>query len=186
MTDLDQLDRLLKQAKSVAAGPFQVRLTDVPADLLAAYQEATASAAQPLIGGVPCVFRTDWYMFLLSEIRKLYAKMEPRSRELGRDGPKEADLIGAASLQDWMIISEVNGRPRLVGRPTGHPTCRGPVIVTSDLCGIDVDGRWARTISRWYRLYNQSDPEKDPLFTLQPGKKQLSVKAALKLISSGI
>lgn len=42
----------------------------------------------------------------------------------------------------------------LVGASTGHPMLPGDdrVIVTSDLCLLADDRRWARTRSRWYRL----------------------------------
>lgn len=48
----------------------------------------------------------------------------------------------------------------LIGYTSGHPVLPGTgrLIATSDLCLISEDGRWALTLSRWYRLGDPLDP----------------------------
>jgi hypothetical protein len=61
--------------------------------------------------------------------------------------PEDAPL-----LDSWALA----GRPAtcLVGRSCGHPLLPGEdrAIATSDLWLISADRKWARTLSRWYRL----------------------------------
>lgn len=55
-------------------------------------------------------------------------------------------------LNQWVLTK----RPAycLAGLATGHPKLPGGnrAIGTSDLWMLSVDGTWARTLSRWYRL----------------------------------
>jgi hypothetical protein len=67
--------------------------------------------------------------------------------ESGR-APTEADLRDAPLLSMWGV--SMTGES-LVGYVSGHPTLQG-AITTSYVLAIDKDKRWARTISRWYRL----------------------------------
>lgn len=58
----------------------------------------------------------------------------------------------APILEDWRVAQ----RPVycLEGLSSGHPRPTGVnrPIVTSDLWLLSFDGRWARTLSRWYSL----------------------------------
>ncbi len=85
---------------------------------------------------------------MLVRLKSLVADME--AVQAGRspiDLPEDAPL-----LDRWALAQ----RPAtcLVGRSSGHPLLPGEdrAIATSDLWLISADGRWARTLSRWYRL----------------------------------
>jgi len=68
------------------------------------------------------------------------------------EGPTASDLEGAPLLSNW----ERGARPAacLFGNVCDHPMLpgMGRSIVTSDLWVLAADHRWARTLSRWYRL----------------------------------
>ncbi|MCT8992221.1 hypothetical protein NYR54_18375 [Chelativorans sp. SCAU2101] len=71
-----------------------------------------------------------------------------------REGMPISELVGdAPPLLDRWSHAE---RPTacLMGYSSGHPLLPGTgrLIVTSDLWLISSDNRWARTLSRWYRL----------------------------------
>lgn len=71
--------------------------------------------------------------------------------------PGAAELNAAPKLVDWVYIdNRGNGQGLyLQGRVTGHPDLHGQevVIETSHLAAIDgANHKWARTLSRWYRL----------------------------------
>jgi hypothetical protein len=55
-------------------------------------------------------------------------------------------------LNQWALTKRPT--PCLVGLSTGHPKLPGQnrAIGTSDLWMLSVDGDYARTLSRWYRL----------------------------------
>jgi hypothetical protein len=81
-----------------------------------------------------------------------------------RKGSSVEDLAGDAPYLDRWALGK---RPAasLIGYASGHPVLPGTgrLIATSDLCLISEDGRWARTLSRWYRLgdpLDSTDPER--------------------------
>ena len=43
------------------------------------------------------------------------------------------------------------------GQPHGHPTCRGPLTVSSGIWAWCPEEGWARTLSRYYRLGRRRD-----------------------------
>ena len=104
----------------------------------------------------------------------------------GLEGPCPEDLVMAPVLSNWLIIRR-GDEARLLGTPNGHPTCKGKTMCSSPLCGLDLEFRWARTISRWFLL-------SDPMTRLQfvalhgPGaaivsKGAISVEEALEIIA---
>ncbi|WP_371687454.1 DUF6634 family protein [Thalassococcus sp. S3] len=87
----------------------------------------------------------------------------PHAPAVARAGgyrPNKNDLAKAPVLSGWVPIrSEYGTSAHLVGEVGSHPASIGPMIRTSPLCGLDTDFRWARTVSRWYRLEARSTPE---------------------------
>lgn len=62
--------------------------------------------------------------------------------------PGSKELDDAPILTDWGISGDA-----LVGLVTGHPRLEdGKLIMTSPLLAIDLDMKWARTVSRYYQL----------------------------------
>lgn len=64
-------------------------------------------------------------------------------------GPTEAEIAGAPLLEGWYVGGRVE--PALIGNVVDHPQVDGRAI-TSQLYLLDPDRRFARTLSRWYRL----------------------------------
>ena len=67
-------------------------------------------------------------------------------------GPTEADLAQAPVLDRWVAMQDRIGHVILFGRVTDHPRLGNRDIHTSQVFGLDVAEKWARTYSRWYRL----------------------------------
>lgn len=93
----------------------------------------------------------------LELLQRLTADMEMVSRgPVGDQLPDDAPL-----LENWSVTS----RPQicLTGRSTGHPILAGTErrIITSNLWLMSTDRRWARTLSRWYRLGTPADDGND-------------------------
>lgn len=149
----DYLQTLKLPAVLVYGRPVAVRYADIPLDLRLALDEFQITAARPLINGELCVWLNDWQRFLLYEMLRHHADMQPRALERGAIGPSEDDLASAPILTNWLIFGDsVQSDAYLWGTPEGHPTCKGPLMRSSPLCGLDPQGKWARTVSRWYRL----------------------------------
>jgi hypothetical protein len=107
-----------------------------------------------------CMIRTDWLSYKNQLIAILMTRMTRRSLELGKRGPTPDDLGDAPMLSSWIAIKDPQcGGAILVGLQTGHPFLKGRLINTSRLCGIDPGQTWARTVTRWYRLYEQAKAE---------------------------
>ena len=114
----------------------------------------------------------DWLSSKERLISRLMTRMTRRSLDLGTRGPMSGDLDHAPSLSPWFPICDTHyGGAILIGVQTGHPTLRGKVINTSRLCGLDADGVWARSATRWYRLGKIAE-RKDFTFDLS-GKASL-------------
>ncbi|ADE85023.1 DUF6634 family protein [Rhodobacter capsulatus] len=89
---------------------------------------------------------------------------------LAEAGPSATDLISAPTMHAWIGVQDTRfGGAILMGRPEGHPVCRGPVSHTSRLCGLDPDLTWARTMTRWYRLGVPADPGEVSFYALRYG-----------------
>jgi hypothetical protein len=90
-----------------------------------------------------------WFFADADEMLQLANDLERIAR--GR-GPSAADFENAPELVNWKLTyCQV---PTLAGITLGHPTFGNRPIVTSPLMAIDEAGSWARTKSRWYRLFN--------------------------------
>lgn len=152
-TELDYLLTLELPTITLEGMSPVVRLSEVPKGLRSALDQYQFLAARPILDGEVCVWLHDWNRFLRHRILAVHAGMHVQSLQLGRDAPSAAELAKAPVLSNWLII-RLAGEARLVGTPTGHPTCCGPVMRSSPLCGLDPGGGWARTISRWYALAN--------------------------------
>jgi len=71
--------------------------------------------------------------------------------------PGEEILARAPVLFKWTFFADPGGL-RLMGVVAGHPSARPGPILTSMLYAIDPELRWARTLSRFYRLGDFSRP----------------------------
>jgi hypothetical protein len=65
--------------------------------------------------------------------------------------PTQTDLKNAPLLVDWQLTTRLTGIC-LTGFAAGHPLLGNRKIVTSHLWALSPDLRWARTLSRFYRL----------------------------------
>ena len=104
--------------------------------------------------------------YTAEEIQKRFRDLH-RDRDLLKSGwtPKEQDLVDAPVIGNWVAVLRA-GEPALVGVVTGHPRLRGlRRIVTSPLVAIDIEGGWARTEGRFYRLGLQYTPADEPAYT---------------------
>jgi hypothetical protein len=85
----------------------------------------------------------------------LTAKLRQLARDLDRiaaaAAPTAAELSQAPLLVDWRIVWDLTGLA-LAGFAAGHPQLGSKKIVTSQLWALDPQLRWARTLSRFYRL----------------------------------
>jgi hypothetical protein len=67
------------------------------------------------------------------------------------DGPWPGDLATAPTITDWRCALTSAGL-RLDGFVMGHPRLGDGRTFTSQLWAADPDGRWVRTLSRFYIL----------------------------------
>ena len=65
--------------------------------------------------------------------------------------PTQTDLKTAPLLVDWQLATRLTGIC-LTGFVAGHPLLGNRKIVTSHLWALDPGYRWARTLSRFYKL----------------------------------
>jgi hypothetical protein len=65
----------------------------------------------------------------------------------------ELELAKAPLLEDWAPTVMPQGL-RLVGYAIDHPAVGEGAVMTSPLCLADPEGRWVRTIFRFWRLGN--------------------------------
>jgi hypothetical protein len=70
----------------------------------------------------------------------------------GGELPREAELTSAPFITGWLLSGELDGFTRLGGFVSGHPVLPDGWCWTSVVLIIDPDLRWARTVSRLYRL----------------------------------
>lgn len=81
-------------------------------------------------------------------LRRLLSDLE-QLRDRGTPSP--SSLADAPFLDEWAFAHRLV--PCLNGYPEGHPTCRsGRMARTSDLWVIAPGQRYARTLTRFYRL----------------------------------
>lgn len=70
-----------------------------------------------------------------------------------------AALLRSAPLIDEWLIAMTPGGLQLIGDITGHPHLGDRMAVTSPLWFADPEGRWVRTLSRFYRVGAPADPD---------------------------
>jgi hypothetical protein len=154
---LELLKRDLPLIMDQVAGSDRIALNTVPESLLTALTKSVPETAFSKIDGQQYVGVGDYAAFRHTQMVQAMNRMQLRSLELGMIGPTPENLDYAPTLSHWVAVLDPQfGGTILLGTPTGHPTCKGPLSHTSRLCGLDEAGHWARTISRWYRL---SEPE---------------------------
>ena len=66
--------------------------------------------------------------------------------------PTEEDLANAPTLTGWAFSDKPNDLVRLIGWVNNHPLLGDGWITTSVVLAIDPKRKWARTVSRVYRL----------------------------------
>jgi hypothetical protein len=66
-------------------------------------------------------------------------------------GPDADELASAPLITGWRTVLSPHGL-RLLGSVTGHPLLRDGASMTSQLWAADSDGRWIRSLTRFYRL----------------------------------
>ncbi|GGA82815.1 hypothetical protein GCM10011385_41290 [Nitratireductor aestuarii] len=90
---------------------------------------------------------------LVADMEKVAAGMLPEEIAVPEETP---------TLDDWFGVALET--PALAGYSTGHPRLVGTrrLITTSDLWLISHDQRWARTLSRWYRLGEPMTAQQGP------------------------
>ncbi len=97
------------------------------------------------------------FAFEQARLKALVADMD----KIGA-GASPEDLVGDVPLLDHWLVDQ-RPIPCLTGMATGHPRLvgQGRPIITSDLWLISEDRRWARTLSRWYRLGRPAGSARD-------------------------
>ena len=85
---------------------------------------------------------------------KLRNNIEILKRIQAGNAPKLSELIDAPTLTGWRVVAspDPGGGTYLEGYAMGHPRFGNAPVTTSQLVAIDPDRRWARTLSRWYKL----------------------------------
>jgi hypothetical protein len=85
----------------------------------------------------------------------LTARLRSLADDLDRiaagEAPTATDLAQAPLLVDWRLMLTWAG-VGLVGFAAGHPVLGSKTIATSPVWALDPALRWARTLSRFYRL----------------------------------
>jgi hypothetical protein len=82
---------------------------------------------------------------------RLRALADDLDRIAAGEAPTAADLAPAPLLVDWRFMLTWAG-VSLAGFVAGHPLRGSRHIATSPLWVLDPDLRWARTLSRFYKL----------------------------------
>lgn len=72
-------------------------------------------------------------------------------KHIGRGGLPTAEQLAVAPFLDPWCLGTCT-LPCLIGGNQGHPILKGRVIRTSDIWVLAPELRWARTLSRLYRL----------------------------------
>jgi hypothetical protein len=85
---------------------------------------------------------------LSSHLRQLANDLE-RIRD--HEGPTSEELENAPLLSGWRLLITSLG-VRLVGNVERHPRLGSGEVTTSQVWVADPEGKWARTISRFYKL----------------------------------
>lgn len=166
-----------------------IRLADLPLYLREDFDALMVGSGCPIVDGEVCIWPHDWEAFRSLMLKRAHHEMHAASLRMGAHAPGPADLAAAPLMSRWILIRDPKyGGAILLGAPSGHPTSRGPVSNTSALCGLDQDGHWARTVTRWYRLgamstINALASTRAP-FLQRRGLEVLTIKEARRIIES--
>jgi len=90
------------------------------------------------------------YDHWIEHIRRIRAMCDDIDAVLAGLSPSEEMLAQAPLLEEWRLVPDQS--TRLSGRVLGHPTIRSGPLVSSQVYMLDPGRRWARTLSRFYRL----------------------------------
>lgn len=96
--------------------------------------------------------------YTAGELRKRAADMH-RDIDLLASGwrPDERMLAESPLIESWTVVERGPGMA-MIGTVTGHPRFPGErPMLTSPVIAIDLEGRWARTQGRFYRLGEPRD-----------------------------
>ena len=133
-----------------------ILVSDVPEPLRQEFLHWMVGKTTPAVG----VYAHDWYQFRQGLTNRALREAQRVACALAEAGPTATDLIAAPILHAWIGVRDTRfGGAILMGRPEGHPVCRGPMSHTSRLCGLDAGLAWARTMTRWYRLGDPAAPQ---------------------------
>ena len=100
---------------------------------------------------------TDAFPFLLPE--HVGTALPERLRSLAGDlerirlgtGPRPDECAHAPLITDWRTVLSPLGL-RLMGSVTDHPVLGNRTAMTSQVWAAGPEGRWIRTLTRFYRL----------------------------------
>jgi len=106
--------------------------------------------------------------------------------------PAPDTLATAPLLDPWQVaVSSRAPATILLGIVTGHPRLPDGPVETSVLLALDPQGRWARTLSRWYRLgtpYAEATPSAEAtahvLGAVAMGCRVLSAAEAVAFVAA--
>ncbi|MET0436247.1 MAG: DUF6634 family protein [Devosia sp.] len=73
--------------------------------------------------------------------------------------PTKAEIEQAPQISKWAWTANDAGFARLFGWVEGHPRLGTGWCTTSVVLAMDTERRWARTVSRLYRLAEPLSPE---------------------------
>ncbi len=97
---------------------------------------------------------TDAFPFLLPETG-LPARLRNLADDLDRirlgTGPSPDELAHAPLIADWRTVLSPLGL-RLLGFVSDHPLLGNRTAMTSQVWAADIEGRWIRSLTRFYRL----------------------------------
>lgn len=82
--------------------------------------------------------------------------------QAAEDGPTDADLIDAPTLDFWRI-EMWNDHFRIYGECSDHPEIDDRYVTTAPLLALNSSGGWARSRTRWYKIgpnFYSPEPEK--------------------------
>jgi hypothetical protein len=91
-------------------------------------------------------------------VRRLRMLADDATRLQQTRSVSPALLQSAPLIHEWLIAQTPAGL-QLIGDISGHPRLGDRMAVTSPLWFADPDGRWVRTLSRFYRIGAPADPD---------------------------
>lgn len=90
------------------------------------------------------------YHHWIEHVRRMRAMCDDIDAFLAGLPPSEEMLAQAPLLEEWRLVPDQS--TRLSGFVSGHPRIRPGPLVSSQVFMLDPEQKWARTLSRFYRL----------------------------------